>query len=111
MTPINQFNVIDFARGLKVDLIVKKTREFSESEFDRRETHEVDGMRLTIATPEDVMLAKLEWAKLGASERQLNDVAGVLKMQGASLDIAYIENWVEILGLREQWAAAQALAV
>lgn len=59
-----QFNVIDFPSGLKVDLIVRKDREFSVTEFDRRDTYEVKGMRLTIASPEDVLIAKLEWAKL-----------------------------------------------
>lgn len=43
-------------------------------------------MRLTIAAPEDVLLAKLEWAKIGASERQIDDAAGILRMQGVKLD-------------------------
>jgi hypothetical protein len=98
------FNVIDFPRGLKVDLIVRKDRDFSVAEFDRRETHEVEGMRLTIATPEDVLLAKLEWAKIGDSERQLTDAAGIVTVQGESLDMTYIERWVRELGLEHQWA-------
>lgn len=106
-----QFNVIDFPNGLKVDLIVRKDRNFSVTEFDRRETHEVEGMRLTIATPEDVLLAKLEWAKIGDSELQLIDVAGIIKVQGSTLDMPYIHHWVEQLGLEDQWAAAQKRAV
>jgi hypothetical protein len=106
-----QFNVIDFPRGLKVDLIVRKDRDFSVTEFDRRETHEVEGMRLTIATPEDVLLAKLEWAKMGDSERQLVDAAGIVKVQGEALDMDYVERWVEDLGLQQQWLAARDKAV
>jgi Nucleotidyl transferase of unknown function (DUF2204) len=106
-----QFNVIDFARGLKADLILRKDRDFSIAEFDRRQTHEVEGVRLTLATPEDVILAKLEWAKIGESERQLNDAAGMIKMQSGKLDVAYIENWVERLSLDRQWAAAREKAV
>ena len=102
-----QFNVIDFPRGLKVDFIVRKDRHFNVTEFERRETHEVDGMRLTIATPEDVLLAKLEWAKMSDSERQLIDAAGIVRVQGGSLDIGYIERWVEELGLQQQWRAAR----
>ena len=105
-----QFNVIDFPKGLKLDLIVRKDREFSSIEFDRRETHEVEGMCLTIATPEDVLIAKLEWGRMGESERQIADAAGILKMQAATLDLAYIERWVTLLGLHEQWAAARAAA-
>lgn len=106
----SQFNVMDLRRGWKVDLIICKDREFSATEFARKETHEVEGMRLTIATPEDVVLAKLEWAKMGESERQLEDVVGILKTQGSSLDWPYIEHWVEILGVREQWHDARARA-
>jgi hypothetical protein len=43
-------------------------------------------MLITLATPEDVLLAKLEWAKLGDSDRQIEDAAGILKMQRDSLD-------------------------
>lgn len=106
-----QFNLIDFPRGLKVDLIVRKDRDFSVTEFGRRATHEVEGMRLTIATPEDVLLAKLEYAKLGDSERQLIDAAGILKVQGDALDTSYVEHWVDKLGLQQQWAAVRNKAV
>jgi len=106
-----QFNVIDFARGLKVDLIIRKERDFSIVEFERRETHEVEGMRLTIARAEDVLLAKLEWAQLGDSNRQLVDAAGIIKVQGDTLDMLYIQKWIEQLGLEQEWAAAQERAV
>jgi hypothetical protein len=107
----SQFNVIDLPRGLKVDLIVRKERDFSLTEFERRETHEVEDMSLTLATPEDVLIAKLEWSKMGDSERQLVDAAGILKMQSATLDIAYIERWVELLDLQRQWDAAREIPV
>jgi hypothetical protein len=106
----SQFNVVDLARGIKVDLIVRKDREFSVGEFARRETHEVEGIRLTIATPEDVLLAKLEWAKLGESEQQLVDAAGILTVQQGKLDTEYIERWVRDLGLAEQWEAVREKA-
>jgi len=104
------FNVIDFRRGLKVDLIILKEREFNVREFSRRKTHVVEDMRLTIATPEDVIVAKLEWAKLSESERQLRDAAGILQVQGEGLDTAYIEQCVKDLELQEQWRAAIEMA-
>lgn len=105
-----QFNVIDFSRGYKVDLIVRKDRDFSVAEFDRRQTHEVEGMRLTLATPEDVVIAKLEWARIGGSNVQISDAAGILATQADDLDVTYIETWVERLGLEAQWRAAKAQA-
>ena len=105
-----QFNVIDFPKGLKVDLIFRKDRDFSVTEFERREVEEVEGMRITVATPEDVLLAKLEWSKLGDSDRQIDDAAGILKMQRDSLDFQYLEKWVDALELREQWQVLQQRA-
>jgi hypothetical protein len=58
-----------------------------------------------IASAEDTIVAKLEWSMRGASERQLRDVAGIIAMQGAGLDMEYIERWARELGVIEQWAA------
>lgn len=106
-----QFNVIDFETGWKVDLIVIKDRDFSRTEFDRRRPLQLDGVSLYVASPEDVLLAKLEWSKLGASARQVEDAVGIVRLQGNLLDVAYVERWVAVLGLRDQWAEAKARAV
>ena len=104
------FNVIDFQNSWKVDFIVRKDRNFSIAEFDRRKTHEVEGMRLTLASPEDVIISKLEWAQMSGSERQIDDAAGVLRLQREKLNFAYIEEWVESLSLQPQWNATQERA-
>jgi hypothetical protein len=105
-----QFNLVDFASGWKVDLIIRKTRTFSQVEFERRVKAELGEESLFIATAEDVLIAKLEWAKLSESERQLEDAAGILRMQGDNLDMAYLDKWVQALALSEQLAAARARA-
>jgi hypothetical protein len=101
-----QFNVIDFATGWKVDLIVRKARPFSRAEFDRRDVVDFQGLKLAIATAEDVVIAKLEWAKLGESLRQVEDAAGILKGRAGLLDLDYMRGWVQALGLQDQWDAA-----
>ncbi len=107
----SQFNVIDFATGWKVDFIIMKARDFSREEFSRRTILEVENVPLSVASAEDVLIAKLEWAKLGASERQIEDAAGILRLQGDRLDRGYVEKWVEQLGLEAQWAAARRKAL
>ncbi|MDZ4864517.1 MAG: hypothetical protein SGJ01_13865 [Gemmatimonadota bacterium] len=102
----SQFNVIDLATGWKIDFICRKTRLFSRTEFERRTKAELDGLSLFVATAEDVVLAKLEWAKLGGSERQIEDVAGLLRTRGEELDADYLAHWIEVLGLGVQWQAA-----
>lgn len=51
----------------------------------------------------DAILSKLEWATIGVSDRQLADVSGIVRTQGTTLDRAYVEEWVDDLGVRELW--------
>ena len=99
------FNVVDAESGWKADLILRKLRPFSEVEFDRRQTIDFFGVTIDIATVEDVVLSKLEWAKVGGSARQLEDVRALLRARSDEVDLAYVHQWVETLDLREQWAA------
>lgn len=107
----SQFNVIDYGGMWKVDFIIRKDRAFSEHEFSRRTMVEIAGVTLYAATPEDVLVSKLEWAKLAESERQIDDAAGIIRVQGDNLDIGYIQQWLVDLGLDDQWRAACARAV
>jgi hypothetical protein len=105
----SMFNVIDQRAGWKIDLIIRKSRDFSRGEFNRRTRRTVQGLSLYIASAEDVILSKLEWAKLGKSQRQIEDAAGILKIRADELDRTYVERWVRELGLAEQWKNAQNL--
>jgi hypothetical protein len=100
------FNVIDMGTGWKVDLIPRKARPFSEVEFARRTRIHVLGSPMFVASLEDVIVAKLEWAKAGGSERQLEDVRELLRLGAERIDRAHVEHWVDALGLREEWDAA-----
>lgn len=99
----SQFNVIDMATGWKIDFIIRKDRAFSREEMTRRQSATVMGARIFVASVEDTIIAKLEWAKLGASERQERDVAGLLEVHRDAIDRAYVERWVRELDLVEQW--------
>ena len=44
--------------------------------------------------------------KAGGSERQLDDVAGILQVSGARLDRAYIDKWAVVLGVADLWQAS-----
>lgn len=104
------FNIIDFSSGWKVDLIFLKDRPFSRTEFARRKHQDLAGLHLSVATAEDILIAKLEWAKIGESQRQLEDAAAIVRVKGDLLDRRYVELWVNELRLEEQWSAAQRLA-
>ena len=100
-----QFNVIDTASAFKLDLIIRKDRPFSHAEFARRQRADLpEAKQVALATPEDTILSKLEWAKKGGgSERQLADVRGILDVRGEDLDREYIERWAKDLAVLELW--------
>jgi hypothetical protein len=96
------FNVIDFSGGWKADLIVRKDRPFSIEELRRRQPGLLQGASLPVATPEDVILSKLEWSKITPSERQLRDALHVAVVQWARLDQQYLRRWAPSLGVADQ---------
>ena len=96
-----QFNIIDMESGWKADLIVRKARPFSAVEFGRRVRASVMGVDVWVASAEDVVLSKLEWAKESGSERQLGDARGVVQVQGDELDRNYLEHWADRLGVSD----------
>jgi hypothetical protein len=99
----SMFNVVDQTTQWKFDLIVCKRDEFARSQFDRRVRISVVGVEVWVASAEDVIVSKLQWARAGGSERQLRDVAGVVAVQGDSLDRGYVESWVKRLGVEDLW--------
>lgn len=106
----SQFNIIDVESAWKADLIIRKEREFSRTEFERRRAYLINGLPVYLATAEDVLIAKLERARTGGSERQIEDAAGIVESQRENLDTAYVERWVRDLDLDDQWRKAREIA-
>jgi hypothetical protein len=101
-----QFNAIDPSSGWKVDFIVRKDRPYSRIEFDRRKRISFLDFEVSIASLEDILIAKLEWSRLGDSALQRQDVVQLLERAWERLDRAYVEKWVTELGLSSEWENA-----
>lgn len=106
----SMFNVIETETGWKADLIIRRSRPFSRTEFDRRIAGTLDGQQLWLPTIEDLIVAKLEWAKLGNSSRQLEDVAALLSIADGTLDPDYLTDWIDRLELKDEWRQARERA-
>jgi hypothetical protein len=104
------FNVVDYATLWKVDFIIRQQTPFDASRFARRSVVEIAGVHLYTASAEDILITKLWWARLGESERQINDAAGIIQVQAEKLDLDYVERWVAVLELDQQFAAARERA-
>ncbi len=93
----SEFNAIHFDTMLKVDVFLPKLRAFDHEEMQRVRLEMLveGGRQFYLASPEDTILNKLEWYRMGGevSDRQWNDILGVLKVRGTSLDMGYLHKW------------------
>lgn len=92
------FNIIHRETIFKVDIFIPRPRPFLQSQLIRAQKQTftfATEVSANFATPEDTILAKLEWYRLGgeSSERQWRDILGVLKTRAAELDLDYLQKW------------------
>jgi len=100
----SMFNLIDVQEGGKVDFWILTRDPFDQSRFSRKYGEDFLGLKIQVSRPEDTILAKLKWAKLsGGSEKQFLDALRVYEVQSGKLDLAYLNEWVKILGLESLW--------
>lgn len=101
------FNIIDLTTFDKVDLFVATGEPWSQQQLQRRrpETLSVESNSSTVffASPEDVILSKLVWYRLGGevSDRQWQDLLNVFLLQSDNLDRAYLQHWAADLGVSD----------
>jgi hypothetical protein len=99
-------NFIHLDTMFKIDVFVSKGRPFDRGAFERSREEALDetasALRVPIASPEDTILAKLEWFRRGGevSERQWWDIVGVLRVN-ADLDRNYLAAWAQSLGVAD----------
>lgn len=89
---------------LKIDLFVRGGVPFDESELSRRRRQPIRGDETAfVSTPEDNILRKLVWFRLGdeVSDRQWRDVLGILRLAGPTLDWDYLRQWAPRLGVED----------
>jgi hypothetical protein len=92
----SMFQVLDMDTMLRADIY---TSSVLPCRFERIvEAEIVEGVSLPISSPEDAILSKLHWIKLG-SGRSKKDVVAMLRVQ-EHLDNDYLEITAEQLGVK-----------
>lgn len=109
------FNLIHFASSYKFDIFPLSSDPFQRSQFARRESRDIvlGGVTLTVpvATAEDTLLMKVVWYRAGdeVSQRQWNDVRGIVAVQRQGLDHNYLSRWAAYLKVAD-WVDAALTA-
>lgn len=94
--------------GNKIDFMVARRDAWGREQLKRRQREQVYPEVLAyMASPEDIILAKLWYYQIGESEKHLRDIAAILQKADGEiqLDLEYIERWVLQLGLVAEWQA------
>lgn len=100
------FNVIHLDTMFKVDVFVSKRDPFDVKQLERRRPQVVtrDPERsVYVASSEDIILSKLRWYRQTneRSERQWNDVLGVMSVQADKLELEYLRRWAGELAVSD----------
>lgn len=100
------FNVIHYQSSYKFDIFPLTADRYQQIQFGRRRFESSSiftdaPLELAVSSPEDVILSKLRWYHQGGevSEQQWNDVLGVIAVQKDRLDLPYLREWAEYLGV------------
>lgn len=93
------FNLLNNQTLWKIDCVILKENEFDTNAFSRRQKVNYAGeFDVWIISKEDLILSKLNWAKKTKSERQMLDVASIIRN---GFDEEYVETWARKLGVDE----------
>jgi hypothetical protein len=100
------FNLIHLTEFFKVDIFIPKGRPYDEQAALRRRKDiiKVDpAVEAFLASPEDILLAKLEWFRMGGevSDRQWRDIKGICQVQSQGLDFGYLKRWAVELNVQD----------
>ncbi len=99
-------NAIHMYSGFKADMyLLRPGDELRKSAFQRRQSVDLGPQlgRMYLHSPEDLIIYKLWYFSLSHQTKHLRDITAILQTLGKEIEIAYIEKWVNIIGLNSIW--------
>lgn len=101
-----QFNVIHTLSANKIDFMISRRDPWACEQLVRRRRERIlPDIEGYAASPEDIILSKMNYYREGQSDKHLRDITGMLKVSGDEIDQKYISDWAERLGTTEIWHA------
>lgn len=98
------FNIIHLDSAFKIDVFIRRNTPFERQLIARCRLIRLSPSSqklLPVLSPEDIILVKLQWYRSGGctSQRQWDDVLGILAVQAETLDFDYLKKWAVVLEL------------
>ena len=111
LSPVDlPINAIHMYSGYKAEFfLVKEGDRLRQSAFERRlivDLGEPLG-EAYVHSPEDLILYKLQYYKLGQQPKHIRDIAGIFLTVGHELEMDYLHRWINELDLIEIWQEIQ----
>ncbi len=102
----SSFNVIYLDTAFKIDVFIVSDDPFKRQILLRREKvalEDSSDKMYDLVSPEDIILLKLQWYTDGGavSQKQWNDILGVLENRQDKLDMDYLWDWASKLSVLE----------
>lgn len=102
------FNVVHNESGARADVYLAGDDGQARRGLAARRHVTLLGRDVPVAPPEYVILHKLRFRKLGASERHLRDIRTMMRVLGPTIDPATLERDAAEPGLADQWREMEA---
>ena len=96
-------NLIHHDSGFKADIYIAFD-ELHRWALAHRRAIEIDGIHMSVAPVEYVILRKLEYFREGGSEKHLRDIRAMLEVSASQIDRTLLEEWIARLGLAAAWS-------
>ncbi len=96
------FNLIDFKTRFK-PLYFKGQDELHQWALANQREINIGACAIFLASPEYIILRKMEFYREGVSGKYLGDIAGIFQNHTVLMAQIWLEQKVDSLGLREVW--------
>lgn len=105
-----RYLVLHSTSGFRINLFLMSNDAHDQQQLTRRRSAQLAGRTVWLPSPEDVVIAGLQWSKAGNRSTDVNDVVNVLAVQATTLDLPYIREWADRHGTRELFERLLATA-